>query len=269
MNKYFTIDNIVSYEINIYEGGITNDGIIIFAYEELNIEITKNDISFDYSFGETINEDGYYIFKITDTLGNYEISYFTIITKKKQELKHILKENIEVESVIKDRENYEFQILEDDTLYLFEEGKYTVNISDKNSDKNYTFDLEIDTTPPTLILVNVENGGKTSRDVILRNISESNCTLLITCDNTPFEYTLGEKIEKAGEFVIILTDEAGNKTTYTFTKTFALNVQATIVLGSLGAIVVVIIACFVKSRKHYEGEEISVIEEINTDVKIE
>lgn len=251
----FTIDKKIDYEINTYYGGISNGGVRIIANENLKIIMLKDGQAFDYSFEQILNEEGEYSFTLFDDLGNKTSFYFNIITKRKQSIKHLLQENIEVESVLKNDENYEFTIT-DGRLYLFDEGQYLVNILDNNSGEKYSFNITIDTTPPTLELIGVENGGSTKKLVSMKNISEDNCTLVVMVDGMYFDYKLGDEIEKAGRFVVTLTDEAGNSTTYTFDRIYSLNGASIAVLAGFGAIVVLLIALLIKSRHHYYKNEV-------------
>lgn len=251
----FTIDKKIDYEINTYYGGISNGGVRIIANENLKIIMLKDGQAFDYSFEQILNEEGEYSFTLFDDLGNKTSFYFNIITKRKQSIKHLLQENIEVESVLKNDENYEFTIT-DGRLYLFDEGQYLVNILDNNSGEKYSFNITIDTTPPTLELIGVENGGSTKKLVSMKNISEDNCTLVVMVDGMYFDYNLGDEIEKAGRFVVTLTDEAGNSTTYTFDRIYSLNGASIAVLAGFGALVVLLIALLIKSRHHYYKNEV-------------
>lgn len=251
----FEIDKIIDYDINVYRGGISNGGVRLIAYENLKIVMYKDDKPFDYSFEQILKEEGEYSYTIVDELGNRTSSFFNIITKKKQNLNHILQEDIKVTSVLKDDENYEYQIL-DNKLYLYDEGHYVVNVIDERTSTAYSFEMTLDSTPPTLELVNVENGGTTKKVVVMKNVSEKPYTLYITVDGVPFEYKIGEEIEKCGRFVVVLTDEAGNSTTYTFERLYSLNGPSIAVLAGLGALVILLIILLIKSRRHYYKEEI-------------
>ena len=250
----FEIDKEIAFDINTYRGGISSDKVRLIAYENLSVVMYKDGKPIEYNFEDMLTEDGEYAFSLTDELGNRYSSFFNIITKKKQNLEHILQEDISVESVIKDDENYEYEVLEG-KLYLHDEGAYTVNIKDNRTDTNYSFNITIDTTPPTLELVNVENGGSTKKVVIMKNVSENPYDIYILVDGVPFEYRMGDEIEKCGRFVVVLSDEAGNTTTYTFERVYSLNGASIAVLAGLGALVVLLIVLLVKSRHHYYTEE--------------
>lgn len=255
----FKIDTEISYDINTYYGGISNGGVRIIAYENLKVVMYKNDKPIDYEFEQILNDDGEYSFTLFDELGNKTSFFFSIITKKQQSLKHILQENISVISVVKDEENYETDTSKNE-LYIVDEGTYKVQILDNKTNKKFNFEITIDTTPPTLELVGVENGGSTKKIVVMKNVSEKPYSLYITVDGVPFEYKLGDEIEKCGRFEVVLTDEAGNSTTYTFERVYSLNAASIAVFAGLGALVVLVIILLVKSRKRYE-EDIVVEEE--------
>ncbi len=250
----FTIDNTISYDINTYHGGISNGGVRIIAYENLKIVMYKNEQPFEYEFEQILNDEGEYSFTIFDDIGNKTSSFFTIITKNKKNLNHILQEDISISSITKNDENFGFETIER-KLYLYDEGIYKVNILDEKTDKEYSFEITIDTTPPTLELINVENGKTTKKVVVMKNISEENCTLYITVDGVPFEYKLGDEIEKCGRFIVTLTDEAGNSTTYTFEREYSLNGPSIAVIVGLCLLVILIIILLAKSRHHYYKDE--------------
>ncbi len=260
----FEIDKEIAFDINTYHGGISNGDVKLVAYENLQIVMFKDELKIDYEFEQILKEEGEYSFTIVDDLGNRYSSFFRIINKKKQNLNHLLQENIVVESVVKDEENFEFTITENN-LYLHEEGHYVVSILDEKNNEKYSFEITIDTTPPTLELVNVENGGKTKKVVILKNVSEQPYELKIYVDGIPFDYKLGDEIEKDGQFEVILSDEAGNTTTYSFYREYSLNAASIGVIAGLGALVVLLIILLIKSRHRYYKDEV-VEEEIEETI---
>lgn len=251
----FEIDKEISFDINTYHGGISNAGIRLVAYENLNIIMYKDNKPFEYEFEKILNDDGEYSFTITDELGNRTSSFFTIITKKKQNLKHTLQKDIEITGVTFNDENFEFEII-DREFYIYDEGVYVVNVIDNISGREFSFKIELDTTPPTLVLVGVENGGSTKNTVVMKDISEKPCDLNITVDGISFEYKIGSEIEKDGRFIVNLADEAGNTTTYTFERIYSLNGASIAVLAGLGALVVLIIILLIKSRHHYYTDRV-------------
>ena len=251
----FEIDKEISYDINTYHGGISNAGVRLIAYENLKIIMYKAGKPFDYKFEQILNEDGEYSFTITDELGNRISSFFTIITKKKQNLKHLLQSGIEIKSVTFNGEDFKFEIV-DREFYIYDEGTYHVEVIDTLTGKTYSFEITLDTTPPTLVLVGVENGGSTKNKVVMKDVSEKPCDLIVTVDGANFDYKLGDEIEKSGRFVATLIDEAGNKTVYIFERVYSLNGASVAVIAGLGALVVLLIILLIKSRHHYYADKV-------------
>ncbi len=104
-----------------------------------------------------------------------------------------------------------------DRTHIYEEGTYTVKASGNISAgasvvQSASFTFVVDKTPPTGTLTGVTNGGYTNSNVSF-NWSENGCTA--TLDGS--SYTAGKTISAEGSHTIVLTDKAGNSTTYTFT----------------------------------------------------
>lgn len=262
----FEIDRSIAYDINTYRGGISNGGVRLVAYENLKIYMTKDNQYFEYAFEQILNDEGEYSYTIFDDLGNKEIGFFTIIKKNKQNLNHILQEDIQIKNITKNDEDFEYE-LKDGNLYLFDEGTYNVEVVDNKTNKEYSFVITIDTTPPTLEITGVENGGTTKKIVTLKNVSETPYELIIFVDGVKFEYKLGDEIEKCGRFQITLLDEAGNKTEYSFEREYSLNAASVGVIAGFGVLILLLIILLAKSRHHYYKDEN--IEEEITETTIE
>lgn len=124
----------------------------------------------------------------------------------------------------------------------------------------------IDTTAPTIELVGVENGGLTKINVSTKNPSENPIYTNTLRELLEYEYDIGQEIEKPGQYKITVSDEAGNKTIYTFTKVYSMNGASIALIAGMLAVVVVIIAIFLKSRnrlyKEQVTEEVEEVDEI-------
>ena len=90
------------------------------------------------------------------------------------------------------------------------EGKYTIILTDRAGNST-TYTFEIDKTAPTGTLDGVQNGGITNKNV---TFTWSGSSITATLDEAP--YTSGTTIRTEGKHAIVLTDTAGNSTTYTF-----------------------------------------------------
>ena len=94
---------------------------------------------------------------------------------------------------------------------ISENGKYTIALYDAVGNfVTYTF--EIDKTAPTGTLSGVTDGGRTNTNVSF-SWKESGATA--TLNSKPYES--GTVVSDEGDYTIVLTDDVGNSTTYTFT----------------------------------------------------
>lgn len=267
VNFKFTIDNKIMYDINTFKSGISNGGIRIIAKEDLTIQMFKNGEQIEYAFEQILNEDGYYQFVLTDEIGNQEYSDFLILNTPIRRIETELHESVTVTEIQKDGEALELEIV-DNILYLVDEGNYQVTVYDKSVNKAFSFNLTLDTTPPTIELVGVENGGATNKEVSTKNPSEKPVTLTVTKSGTELEYELGGKIEDAGDYKIVVTDVAGNQSEYEFRIYYSFNGATIALFGGLLAIVVLIIIFLVGTRKGFfkNKAEITTIEETTEEI---
>ena len=68
----------------------------------------------------------------------------------------------------------------------------------------------------------MENGGSTKGSVGLSDLSEK-ADMKVYKNDTEISYTLGESISEEGVYKVILTDECGNVTEYTFEILHSMN----------------------------------------------
>ena len=98
------------------------------------------------------------------------------------------------------------------TVTMREDGSYRVQYECARNGLSYTLQTVIDHTPPTLALENVVNGlAKGPVDI---SDLEEGCRIGITLNGGSMSYR--EELTLSGDYEIILQDEAGNHTNYTF-----------------------------------------------------
>jgi hypothetical protein len=244
----FEIDSNIGYSINVLDTGITNDDVKIYNYEPLQIEVYKDNYIVEYTFGQKLTEHGFYVVRFADHIGNNKQISFTIIKHPVQKIENQFSQNISVESILKDDQTYEFEMV-DNILILNEDGVFQVEVLDVETGNKYDFKNTIDTIPPTLELVGVENGGKTKSDVSTQNCSEENVTIFAFRNDEQFDYHIGGVMQNVGVYKLIVMDEAGNQTTYEFEKTYSLNAGAIALLAGLLVIAVIVMIFVIRSRK--------------------
>ena len=75
--------------------------------------------------------------------------------------------------------------------------------------------MTVDSTAPTLILNDVEDGGETKEGVTITNVSET-AEVKVYLNGKEIAYKHGDILKTAGDYKVVVTDECGNFTEYTF-----------------------------------------------------
>ncbi len=205
----FAIDKEVGFAINVNAKGLSNS-VTVTADEELTLVLTKGEEIVEYNLGDAITEVGDYTLTITDALGNKAEMSFTIVQSLVQKFEHNFDETPGFEKVLV---NGEEKRLNYGTLELLEDGIYEVGVVANGA--TYSFTVTVDTTAPTLKLEGVEDKRTTKNGVTLSDLSEK-ATVEVYRNDEKVEYTFGEMLTEAGEYRVVVTDEAGNTTAYTF-----------------------------------------------------
>ena len=219
----FTIDKTVDFESSVIDNVLANE-TTFKANEELNILLTKDGDSVAYDFNDVISESGKYTAIISDTLGNTVTVNFTIVEPIAQSFFHNFDNLVGFEKVVVNevdtRLNY-------GDLSISESGVY--NVSVYVNGQAYPFTLTIDSSAPTAMLGGVENGGQTKGSVTVSDLSET-ATVEVFLNDEPIEYELGDELTEVGKYRVVITDEIGNATEYTFEILYSLNATAIILI---------------------------------------
>lgn len=96
------------------------------------------------------------------------------------------------------------------------EGKHQIILNSKYGNIK-KFDFELDLTPPSATLFGIKNpNGNFTNESVYIEWFEEGATATISYSNISRTYTSGEIISDANNYLIILTDIAGNEATYSF-----------------------------------------------------
>ena len=227
----FSIDKLVDYTANINDMGLANS-VTITANEEAYVNVLKGETLIDYVFGNELTEAGRYTVTLEDVLGNTETFSFIIVEPKVNAFTHNFDDMPGFEKVVMDGEE---KRLNYGTLELFKDGTYEVGVVANG--KTYTFTVTVDATAPTLTLNGVENGGETKESVTITNVSET-ADVKVYLNGKEITYKHGDILKTAGKYKVVVTDECGNSTEYTFEigKTVSGSSIAFIVIGCVAVI---------------------------------
>ena len=239
----FTIDKSVSFIADFYENAVVNSAVIV-ADETLFVSVEKDGESVEYTFGETLFEPGLYTVTLADILGNSQELHFTIVEPKMQTFIHDFGDVTGLNALTVNGETAD---LAENILALSESGVYEIGVTVNGV--FYTFTVTVDATAPVLTIEGVENGGTTKGKVILGDVSET-AEVQVYRNNETIEYVSGMELSEVGIYHIVVTDEVGNVTEYSFEIEKSLNggIIALIVIAVL-AVVGVGVFLLLKKRK--------------------
>lgn len=221
------IDKSVDIKANVGNGIISNEDVVISAGEKVNIIAAKDGVEYSYVLGTAIAEEGFYKFTVYDSYGNEKTFTFQIVKGMKTKLDYTLSDNVEIISIIHDGETV---LANGNRLNFTVDGMYAVIC--KSDGKEYTFTLSLDSTPPTILLSGVENGGSTTNKVKISDLSEE-CEIRVFHNGEEIDYTVGEELKEIGEYRVELKDSVGNLNEYNFTiqKSYGGYIALFVILG--------------------------------------
>ena len=238
----FTIDKSVDFAADIYDNAIVNS-MTFAASENLTVSVTKDGEAVAYKFGDTLTAAGSYTATLTDELGNSKTFSFTIAEPLVQKFFHNFDN---VSGLDKVSVNGEETRLNYGDLTLDKSGIYEIAVTVNG--KDYTFTVTVDATAPAATLTGVENGGSTKGGVTLSDLTEK-ATVEVYKDGEKIEYSLGSELTEVGQYRVVLTDELGNSTEYTFEILYSVNGGAVALIVIAVLVVVGVIVTVVIMRK--------------------
>ena len=212
----FTIDKIAPTGTldGVEHGGITNSNVS-FTWTESGVSATLNGVR--YEKGTTIKGEQDHEIKLSDKLGNYTIYSFTIDKTAPTGTLDGVSNNGITNGVVSFSwdENGATATLNGNSYtkgnLISEDNSYTIILTD-NVGNSTTYSFTIDTVAPTGTLSGVTNDGITNTNVSF-SWNEAECSVTLNGSR----YTKNDVIKSEGTHIIVLTDKAGNSTTYSFT----------------------------------------------------
>ena len=205
---------------NVMDGMIVNDAVKIEVSGGTELRLHREGTVVEEVDLDEIKEPGRYVLEAQAAGGQYvRVMGFTIvgsatglISSYPMPSGFVIKS---VEMSVKDENGLwkEAQPKWDRSkVSMTEDGSYRVQYECARNGLNYTLQTEIDHTPPTLALENVVNGlAKGPVDI---SDLEEGCRISITLNGGSMSYR--EELTLSGDYEIVLLDEAGNHTNYTF-----------------------------------------------------
>ena len=129
------------------------------------------------------------------------------------------------------------------------EGRYLITYECPKTSVSYTLDVTVDTTPPELVLLGVDESGRARGPVSIEGKGERD-TLTVTKNGEPMSMLLSYTLTQSGRYVATITDEAGNSNAYSFAIMVYLDKNSRIFVVMFLAAVAAVAGIFFYHRKH-------------------
>ncbi len=240
-------DTVVVYEL-VRDGGDAADGIAVAGYiridengETITIVEALRDGEAYIPQSHTFSEHGSYVVTLADEVGNRATVTFDIFRRPVQAFTYITKGEYALYQVwyYTDgvRQPANGILLGDDGRQEFgfwEDGLYEVDLLHMPTNTYVTFPLEVDNLAPEVTLIGVEEGGTTRETVSFEGLAGGDTVEIWIDGELSRVVNIGSVgsdsplLREAGEYKVIIRDEAGNETTYTFVREFTANTASNI-----------------------------------------
>ena len=253
----------------LLNGGVTNGNSVKFFAENSDSAYIKkvfhNNQFIEYE-SEVFTERGKWELLVADDAGNESYFRFYILYGKMDGLKYDTPYNYVITSVVWEMENSiaeATETIKDAGLRLeaSENGKYTVTMQSLVTGDVKTFTFTIDKTPPQVELVGCQQYEKT-----INNITLSGCKVgdtiyvfkdeeLLKTVHITSDYMDPPTIDEAGEYRIVVENEAGVITELVFERRYIPNVAGSMLIIVLGLATVVGLMVGLVWRNHSKTDD--------------
>ncbi len=238
----FTIDKAVSYQTDIVNKQITTTAVSFAFSEELKtIKVTNNGA--EIKEATSYKDLGNYTLYAEDLYGNSIDYEFTIINNISKAIDLALYQGQTLSLAMLNGEEY-IPAYENGLYEFRETGAYQVSVYDTNQKITYSMNFNVDTIAPT-----IDFEQTTAYAVNLGIINKKNVTAALYKDGEATKFDENSQITEPGNYVLVLTDEYGNETTYEFTIKYHLNTMSIVLIGLGIVVLIVILVLIIRSRK--------------------
>ena len=229
---------------NVADGMITEQAVSVKADAGVTLEVYLNGERLQSISGGTFQTPGEYVVMYVGGSISERLFSFTIVPKLCNSVtSYALPAGFEFTEASLNEESIPF---EKNYIKLTDEGEYNIHYRCIKTNVSYQLLLKTDFTGPVLSLKNVKD-GKAQGPV---DISEAKNAAYISIYHDGEKISRRDVLTESGEYYIELADEAGNKTTYSFTILIYFDGNSwlffLLIIGSCVAVIIYL----VHSRKH-------------------
>lgn len=215
-------------------------GEISFKFNETMsaVNLKKDGAELGYS-GGTIRETGKYVLTVTDLVGNVAIWQWEILPAAARSYLFAVPDGYGVTATLNGAAT---DVVRAGSVALEKDGQYSLTFT--CGEQSFVIELRVDTVAPTVQI------DRAKDKVIISAPNKENVTLTLYRGGKQVDCVLGREITKTGDYVLVVTDELGNTTQYTFSlhyiNTFGIIV---IVFGCVLLLAVIIIVIVARKKQ--------------------
>ena len=252
-NTYYdTAENAFLYYVNsakvirsnVADGMITEKPVIVKPDAGVALDVYLNGERLEGAFSGTFHTAGEYVVMYVGGNVSERIFSFTIVPELCNSVtSYALPAGFEFVSAYCNDMAIPF---EKNYIKLTEEGQYNISYRCFRTDIPYQLSLKTDFTGPTLSLQEVKD-GKAQGPV---DISEARNAAMINIYHDGEKIGRKDVLTESGEYYIELADEAGNKTSYSFTILIYFDGSSWLFILILLAAAIGVVIYLFRARKH-------------------
>lgn len=238
----FNIDKIVDYTANCESGIVTTETVkLSFNEQLLSCVLIKDDV-LQNDVPTTFTQTGFYKIEACDMYSNTLSFEFTIIASKTKEPEFIAPENFEISYVI---QNGNMLSLDSKTVFNYgSDGIYTIALTSLPTSNTYSFDIQYDSTVPSLDIVFSDDGKQVSFSNLSKKVNG-----ILKLNGEQISWTENKVLSDVGQYELTLTDDVGNVVVYRFEIKKQLNVWAIISIIVAVSLVAAVVVIVIKTKR--------------------
>lgn len=230
------------FNSSVCNGMYTRDAVVLESDPTAMLQVYRNGELLEYGGSGEFYESGAYIVR---DKGNSIVLSFSILSDVTGAVN-----SYDIPTMFFMEEllfNGEAQPLSGNTVSLMEDGDYLISYFCYDTETHYKLNVTIDHTAPVLEIYGVGEDSYAHNAVTIGEM-ERYSTLAATLDGNEIEPAA--ELTEAGIYHLVYTDEAGNSSTYDFTITPYLNLNAWLAVVIIAVILLGTGAYMIYTRTH-------------------
>jgi len=229
---------------NVANGMYTNSSVQLEIGSSLNATLYRNGVTAKNIDMKNITKPGNYVLRIysqnNEDLGSFS---FRITDQYTNTSRYKIPEGFSITEAIC---NGMSQYGSTDTVLMEDEGFYSITIENDYTKLQYHYEATVDHTAPSLKLEAV-NEQLTAKSAVDISDVEEGATLLVYWNDELIDTP--QQLTTPGRYQLVLTDAAGNITTYQFVLYMYFTFTSTMIILFVAAVVIALVVYIIVNKK--------------------